>query len=691
MEGFLSLPRSAKGGLAVLLAVALLGWGIVAYSAKRQHDDTRSLQNALATLDGQSDREAEATAELESLQQRLTAAEGELATSRDAVATSQQAKSDIEAALAEREAELAAVQEQLEAASTEGGALTLLDAEQGGDQSASAGSETLRARLTESMTSLSAAKAMLQQKERELSKAQAAAEAAAAEIETLQAAAEQRDTLRARLTDTMTTLSARSATLQQKERGLSQAQAAAAAAAEEIEALKSAAAERDTLRARLTQNMTTLSAQKATVQQKERELAALQAELGEATASIDTMQSASADQEAAGRSLDALTVKLERTREALSEGAESLKKNQESLAAQQARLEELEQQQASIETAIGEKEAEIGEHDQVLAARKADIEAIEAEIADLSATRDDGMAESGSLTAELDGLEETLTEKQDVLATVESELASLEGDVAAAEARLAEVNDELAEKQSMVNVQDVEIQGAEASLAALKADRAVAEAEAIELKTAINRQQAALDDLAALKGEIDQTKEELAVQTALLSDKHQEIDAADSRLQEIRKASTRGSAPTQTLPKIAIADLTGDSLAVLPIDPMQTPMPVQTDRGIRLTLVHFDLGSAELTPGAMRRAKEAAAWIKQQGIDQKIRLVGSTDTIGTKEDNLVLARERAQSLLKVFADEGIDPAQIELISQGEAGGTETIADQTAEPLNRCVGVFLGDG
>ncbi len=52
-------------------------------------------------------------------------------------------------------------------------------------------------------------------------------------------------------------------------------------------------------------------------------------------------------------------------------------------------------------------------------------------------------------------------------------------------------------------------------------------------------------------------------------------------------------------------------LPELPIDPVQHPFPVQTQNGVRLALVHFDMGSAELSPGGLRRAKEAAAWIKE--------------------------------------------------------------------------------
>ena len=59
--------------------------------------------------------------------------------------------------------------------------------------------DTLRQRLTSAMTTLSASNATLQQRERDLTQARAAAEEAAAEIEALQAASEERDVLRARL------------------------------------------------------------------------------------------------------------------------------------------------------------------------------------------------------------------------------------------------------------------------------------------------------------------------------------------------------------------------------------------------------------------------------------------------------------------------------------------------------------
>ena len=593
MEGFLSLPRSAKGGLAVLLAVALLGWAIVAYSAKRQHADAKSRDHAIATLKSQEDESKNALAELETTRERLQATKAELETSQQAVAASHQEKNEIEARFADLKAELDDLRLQPDTASGSGQAQALFrrgsDAEAATDtdQAGPVDVETLRTRLTDSMTALSAKTATLQQKERDLSRAQTAAEEAAAQIESLEAAAEERDTLRERLTETMTKLSAKNATLQQQDRALAQAESEAEAMMAELDNLKAVVEERDALRARLTESMTELSARNATIQQNERVLAGLQSQLDQASASLESMS-------------------------------------------------------------------------------------------------EDRALETSSLTAELDELKLALSEKEDAIAHAETEVARLQED-------LAEAEQQLSEQRSLIDAQNVGIEDAGSSLAALKSGDSTPEAEATDIGSTTGVQQTVLRDLAAIKGELDETRAELTRQTALLNEKHSEIAKADTRLQTILNASTDSGSEARSLPRIPIADLNEDSLAILPIDPMQSPMPVQTKRGLRLSVVHFDLGSADLSPGGLRRARESAAWIKQQAGDEKIRLVGATDTIGTKADNMVLAKNRARSLLKVFAEEGIDPARIEVISMGEAGGSEVIGDQTAEPLNRCVGVFIGEG
>lgn len=644
MDNFLSLPRFAKGGLAVLLAVALLGWAIVAYSAKQQHEISEGRDTAIATLKSQGNREAEALAEIELLEERLAAAE----------------------------AELAAVPEPAPEAA-EDSSTSIADG-------AAADLQTLRGRLTSTMTMLSARSATLQQRERDLDRAEVDVAKLTTEVEGLTAASEERDLLRGRLTDTMTKLSAANATLQQRDRELARALTEAEATASEIEKLEGVLVERDQLRERLTKTMTALSARSATVQQKEREVARLQADYDEVLADVEALKNSSEEQEVAGRSLDVLTAKLGRTKKALDDGAAALEKNQAALAEQQAGLAALKEERGTLETVISEIEAEVEQKEQKLASLSTSIveaektaEATKDEVSKLSLLREDGAAESSSLFAEIDSLQTVLSEKEDAIIDAATDLARIKDEIDGAEQQLNE-------KRSLLNARGAEIRGVEANLAALKADQALVEARRGELDQAMSQQEQALQTLANVK-------KELSEQEALLEVRRGEVLKEEARLASIQKSQ---ASTNRSLPTIPIAELGDGRTAILPIDPMQTPIPVQTKNGLRLTVVHFDLGSAQLTPGAMKRAKDAAAWIKTQAKGEKIRLIGATDTIGTRENNKVLATRRAQSLLDVFLREGIDPDRIELISMGEAGGSEVIDDQTSEPLNRCVGVFIGE-
>lgn len=640
MEGFLSLPRFAKGGIAVLLAVALLGWAIVAYSAKRQHDDARSRDSAMTTLKSQADREQQVLAELEGIKEQFAAAETELASSREALAAGRDEKGGLDARIAELEAEIAAA-----------GEAEMAAAENAGEAS-SGDSQALA-----------------------LAAPGDGREQATGDAE--QPTMVDGETLRTRLTETMTALSAKNATLQQRERELARVQADMETASADIETLKAAASERDDLRTRLTQNMTVLSARTATVQQKERELARLKADHDQALTTLASLEAKSAEQEEAGRSLDALTAKLTETQEMLDDGTGAIEQSETDLAAQQTRLQELNDEQAAIEAVIVEKQAEVDELEQQLAGLASDVSNEEDALA----------AKSSSLTAEIGSLEAALSEKEDAIAAAETELSRLEGEIATAQELLLVKEGDVEESQTLLNARATEIESVEASLAALKADQVEVEAETVELKSAIDRQKAALDDLDALKGKLDETGKALTRQTALLTERQSEIAAADTQLEEIRQASASDPSAGQSLPTIPIAELSKDSLAVLPIDPLYVPFPVQTPKGVRLAQIHFDFASADLTPGGLRKAKEAATWIKAQDVE-KIRLVGFTDSIGTKQNNKALAERRARSLLKLLEDEGVDGSRIEIVASGEDGVQELVPDQTAEPLNRCVGIFI---
>ncbi len=620
MESFLSLQRSAKAGLAVLLAVALLGWGIVAYSSKRQHENARTLQEALTTLESDAEAKQAMAVELAELRENLAAAEAGLSTRQQEKTKIQAQLAQIEAdlqnrneALAELEAELVALRADREASPSETAPLGVMGAETGvADVADSDDVATLRDRLNATMARLSASAATLAQRDRELAATKADHEAAADRIETLEA-----------------------------------------------------------------------------------ELAAFEA--------------AQQDYAAKNQTLADLQGKFDRIEQAIANGTDALAINQQQIADSEARLLELRTETETVQKAIDAKQKQFVEREQqltlineaieageqeldqltsTLTARTDQLKEAEAYLASLKRAQDDTEAEISQLTAELQQREATLADRDDAIADAQTRLEEAERKLAATEERIAQSEVRLNEQLVRVKDREQEIRKVEAGLAALKQNRSTTEAEVSKLKSTIGEQESALEKLRAIKGELEVTTKELSYQKKILSERQTQIRQAGDRLEQLQQAARAAtSSGGRTMAQIPLAALSQDKLAVLPIDPIFEPFPTQTPDGIRLTQMHFDLGSAQLTPGGMRKAKEAAAWIKKQGVE-KIRLLGFTDSIGTNANNKALAQRRAVAVERVLSAEGVDASRIEIIAKGEEGMREKTPDQTSEPLNRCVGVFI---
>ena len=771
MESFLSLPRSAKTGLAVLLAVALLGWGIVAYSSKRQHEDAKSLQQALATIDGKNEAEQTIAGELEDARTRLAATETDLSSTIEARNELEGKISQLEADLDDREQAIFDLNDQIAALDVEGGEAPASGQQLGllGNQQAGAVDvATLRDRLTTARTTLSARSATLAQRDRELEQAKAGFEEAEAKIASLEEGLVEQGVLRERLQNTMTTLSGRTATLAQRDRELEQARADIEAAETRIASLEEDLVEQGVLRERLQNSMTTLSGRTATLAQRDRELERAKADYDAANATIESLEAdlleqgvlrerlsktmtklsgqsamlaqrdrdlaklsedhktlksqlatletdASARAEAE-RSLESVQLRVDRTEQALKEATGALKEATGALDANQQKIKESETHIAAlqtefetVQTAVEGKEKEFGEREQALVELGEKIEAEEAKLADLASTfeqrkseveearqqlADLQMAKSeieagiSSLTAELEQQEVTLSDKEDAIAYADTRLAKLKDEAAMMEERISGTEAQLTQKTQELNDRQSEIDAVKATLKTLKEERSATTTEAAGLRDSIEDQEAVLKDLEIAKGDLKKTRTELNYQQALLIERQDQIQLAEDRLGQLQQAIQDGVSRNQTVARIPIAAISTDNPAVLPIDPMYEAFPVQTPLGVRLTQVHFDMGSAELTPGGLRKAKDAAEWIKTQDVE-KIRLVGFTDSIGTKANNRSLAKRRATSLLRVFEEQGVDPKRIEIIAKGEVGTREVTEDHTAEPLNRCVGVFIG--
>jgi outer membrane protein OmpA-like peptidoglycan-associated protein len=108
---------------------------------------------------------------------------------------------------------------------------------------------------------------------------------------------------------------------------------------------------------------------------------------------------------------------------------------------------------------------------------------------------------------------------------------------------------------------------------------------------------------------------------------------------------------------------------------------------IKIAEVHFDSGSAQLTPGGERRTLDAIAQIRSMA-PAKVRVVAFTDRVGDSAYNLVLSKERALSVAAVLERTGLPREMVEVVGSGEEGVPVPTPDGVPEPLNRSAGIFV---
>ena len=96
--------------------------------------------------------------------------------------------------------------------------------------------------------------------------------------------------------------------------------------------------------------------------------------------------------------------------------------------------------------------------------------------------------------------------------------------------------------------------------------------------------------------------------------------------------------------------------------------------------VHFEFGSAELTPQAKAVLDELGAALRTDDLKPyRFRIVGHTDAIGSEEYNLDLSRQRAKAVERYLNDRfGIEQRRIEAVGLGKA--------QLYDPRNPTAGI-----
>jgi len=111
---------------------------------------------------------------------------------------------------------------------------------------------------------------------------------------------------------------------------------------------------------------------------------------------------------------------------------------------------------------------------------------------------------------------------------------------------------------------------------------------------------------------------------------------------------------------------------------------------IKIAEVHFNTGSAQLTPGGEQRTREAIERMRSM-TPAKVRVVAFTDRVGDAAYNLLLSKERALTVAAVLEGAGFGGDVVEVVGRGEDGLPVPTPDGVPEPLNRSAGIFVVRG
>jgi len=158
---------------------------------------------------------------------------------------------------------------------------------------------------------------------------------------------------------------------------------------------------------------------------------------------------------------------------------------------------------------------------------------------------------------------------------------------------------------------------AQADAAALRSEQ-----EAAQAKTELDNLMAT--QLKATRGQLDKTKMELQQQQAEAEDQKRKLADLETKLRDAR----------DTIAKIAAVK--------------------DDDRGMVITLsgeVLFKTGKWDLKPGAMAKLDQIAEALR--GKEQPITVYGYTDNVGSRENNMSLSQQRANSVRDYLTGRGI--------------------------------------
>ena len=124
---------------------------------------------------------------------------------------------------------------------------------------------------------------------------------------------------------------------------------------------------------------------------------------------------------------------------------------------------------------------------------------------------------------------------------------------------------------------------------------------------------------------------------------------------------------------------------------MKNAKAEQTNRGVVLTMsdVLFAFNSTELQPGGKQNIEKLAEFMSENQ-ETKATVEGFTDSQGSESYNEELSRERAQAVVDLLEEEGIDKARLDVKAFGENYPVAVNDTAAGRQQNRRVQVVIND-
>lgn len=150
-----------------------------------------------------------------------------------------------------------------------------------------------------------------------------------------------------------------------------------------------------------------------------------------------------------------------------------------------------------------------------------------------------------------------------------------------------------------------------------------------------------------------------------------------------------GSTPERPLEETPI-QVRDDIVKPVTIDGVQDGSQIDPEsvdgRAPQERVIFFDYDQAEIRPEFIETVAEHGRYLAQTA-EGSIRLEGHTDERGTREYNIALGENRAETIARMLKLQGVDASQIRTVSYGEELPADEGHNNSAWAKNRRVNII----